>query len=470
MAVSRLKTWSSGETLTASDLNAEFNNILNNGEDLAWPATQAKDMDGQQILLDGDQDTHITSDTDDRIDFAVGGFDGVRIDGTTASSVNGLDLITRATGVAPEVASRGEANIGMELHDSNGNEVLILGSTASAVNEITITNAATGNPPVLSTTGETNVGLTITPAGTGDTTISTGDLTVSAGNLTVSAGDLALSEGNAAFTSTDAGAGEGPRLTLDRNSASPAASDLIGVIRFRGRDSGANIADYAGLFSEITTATDTSEDGKLTIRTLGGGANQDLVIDSGKMALPGATNGVTNLAAGEINAVGVYDDDNQIHALQDGLGTEAATTSGTEHDFTSIRADARRITIMFEGVSLSGTDDILVQIGDSEGFETTGYVSTAGTFTAAAQAISTSTSGFILRVGVAADAFSGQMVLTCSDSTNNTWIESHSGTKQTTTVNVGGGHKSLSATLDRIRITRSGTDTFDAGAVNILVE
>ena len=87
MSVSRIKTWIV-ETLTASDLNAEFNNILNNGEDLGWPATKAKDLDGQQLILDADQDTHITADTDDQIDFATGGTDRVRM------TSDGLDVVS----------------------------------------------------------------------------------------------------------------------------------------------------------------------------------------------------------------------------------------------------------------------------------------------------------------------------------------------------------------------------------------
>ena len=61
--------------LTASDLNAEFNNILNNGEDLGWPATKAKDLNGFELILDADADTSITADTDDQIDFRIGGTD-----------------------------------------------------------------------------------------------------------------------------------------------------------------------------------------------------------------------------------------------------------------------------------------------------------------------------------------------------------------------------------------------------------
>ena len=87
MSVSRIKPWIV-ETLTASDLNSEFNNILNNGEDLAWPATKAKDFDGQKLTLDSDADTSITADTDDQIDFETGGTDRVKITNT------GLDVIS----------------------------------------------------------------------------------------------------------------------------------------------------------------------------------------------------------------------------------------------------------------------------------------------------------------------------------------------------------------------------------------
>ncbi len=74
MALARIKNWIV-ETLTASDLNAEFNNILNNGEDLAWPATKAKDLDGQELIFDADGDTSLTASTDDLLDFKIGGVD-----------------------------------------------------------------------------------------------------------------------------------------------------------------------------------------------------------------------------------------------------------------------------------------------------------------------------------------------------------------------------------------------------------
>lgn len=65
--------------LSASDLNSSFSQVFDNGEDLGWPATKAKDFDGQELILDSDADTSITADTDDQIDYRVGGRDVMRM-------------------------------------------------------------------------------------------------------------------------------------------------------------------------------------------------------------------------------------------------------------------------------------------------------------------------------------------------------------------------------------------------------
>jgi len=107
LAVSRSKTWISGEILSASDLNQEFNNILSGGESLGWPATKAKDLDGQQLILDADADSHFTADTDDRLDLALAGTDLFRWLGTVATPVNGLDWVASAAGSAVQVQAVG---------------------------------------------------------------------------------------------------------------------------------------------------------------------------------------------------------------------------------------------------------------------------------------------------------------------------------------------------------------------------
>ena len=153
-------------------------------------------------------------------------------------------------------------------------------------------------------------------------------------------------------------------------------------------------------------------------------------------------------------------------------GTVQATTSGTEFDFTGIPSGVNRITVILDQVSLSGTDSLLIQIGDSGGIEATGYVSASsminGTNTCA---VTGSTVGYIIRGTVATLQISGMAIL--ARITGNVWIaqgvfaSSVGGSDRTLHT---AGTKTLSAELDRVSITRSGTDTFDNGQVNIFYE
>ena len=54
------------------------------------------------------------------------------------------------------------------------------------------------------------------------------------------------------------------------------------------------------------------------------------------------------------------------------LGT-SQTASGTQVDFTGIPTWAKKVTILFDGISLNGTAQLRVQLGDSGGIETSGY-------------------------------------------------------------------------------------------------
>lgn len=73
--------------------------------------------------------------------------------------------------------------------------------------------------------------------------------------------------------STDAGATAGPELVLDRQSASPAAADVIGKVTFRGKDDAGNAEDYASIEARISDPTSTSEDSYFAlVRKLAGAA------------------------------------------------------------------------------------------------------------------------------------------------------------------------------------------------------
>ena len=154
------------------------------------------------------------------------------------------------------------------------------------------------------------------------------------------------------------------------------------------------------------------------------------------------------------------------------LGTEVASTSGTAIDYTGFPTGVRRITIMFSGASTSGNDSWLVQIGDSGGFENTGY-SACGSVLDTGVITASSTAGFIIRTANSARVSSGVMTISLENSTAFTWVSSHAlmDTAAATAVLVGAGSKSLSAELTQIRITTTGgTNTFDAGVVNISYE
>ena len=151
-------------------------------------------------------------------------------------------------------------------------------------------------------------------------------------------------------------------------------------------------------------------------------------------------------------------------------GTAVASTSGTSIDFTGIPSWVKRITVLFSLVSETANGDFLIQLGDSGGVETTGY-DAAGSTTTAGAATSTSTAGFIMRTTGASDETSGQMVICLLKSSTNLWASSHAMGTVSAATRYGGGSKSLSATLDRVRITTpGGVATFDVGTVNILYE
>ena len=151
------------------------------------------------------------------------------------------------------------------------------------------------------------------------------------------------------------------------------------------------------------------------------------------------------------------------------LGTAVASTSGTSIDFTGLPSWIKRITVMFSGVSTSGTSSYLVQIGAGS-ITNTGYKSTSAF--GGSGSVTASTTGFLACSNVsAAGLFSGHMVITTIGS--NIWVESAIIMADTVsaTGTFGSGTVTLSGTLDRVRITTvNGTDTFDAGSVNILYE
>jgi hypothetical protein len=151
------------------------------------------------------------------------------------------------------------------------------------------------------------------------------------------------------------------------------------------------------------------------------------------------------------------------------LATAQNSTSGTAIDFTGIPSWVKKITVMFNGVSTNGSSIALVQLGAGT-IISTGYACGAGQL-GAPNVYTSYTAGFGLTVGGAAvNTLYGKAEVRLI--TGSTYLCS-----SRVVTSLGGGHAysdgsiTLSGTLDRVRITTAnGTDTFDAGSINILYE
>jgi len=147
-------------------------------------------------------------------------------------------------------------------------------------------------------------------------------------------------------------------------------------------------------------------------------------------------------------------------------GTTQASTSGTSIDFTGIPSWVKRITVMFSGISTNGTSLFMVQVGNGSVIST-GY---AGAYYRTNTTNGSHSTGFIISgTQTAATLCYGQITLFLLGS--NTWVESSSLGTNASDCTFSAGSIALAGALDRVRITTvGGTDTFDAGSINILYE
>lgn len=350
---------------------------------------------------------------------------------------------------------------------------LIFGAGLSVVDK-TITVSGVGLGDVTGPMSSTDEAIARYNGTTGKIIQSSGAFIDDSGNLTANnfsgsssgtnTGDQTNITGNAETVTTINGRlanGTGTTLSGSGTSGSPYT---VGV------NTSQNIATLSNLTSNgfVTTSS-----GNGTLSVTAGTGSGSVVRDTGA-TFSGATittssiNGVTPTTAGSagqfLNGAGSYAD--RVVA-----GT-SQTATGTAIDFTSIPSWVKTITISFAGVSTNGTSNMLFQLGDSGGVENSGYLGTGASQSGGGSTYTNFTAGFGVPDIVAAGVYHGSVVLTLISAAAFTWAASG----QLGTSNAGGiytitGSKSLSATLDRVRITMAnGTDTFDAGVINILYQ
>lgn len=150
--------------------------------------------------------------------------------------------------------------------------------------------------------------------------------------------------------------------------------------------------------------------------------------------------------------------------------TAKASTSGVAVQFPDIPSWVRRITVGINGVSTSGAANILVQLGTGGTPTTSGYVGDSVFSWASGIVPVSSTAGIPIFNNSSGYNHYGQLVFT--NISGNTWLASGqfvtTGTQGST---ISGGVVTLSGVLNYLRVvTANGTDTLDAGSINLLYE
>jgi hypothetical protein len=149
-------------------------------------------------------------------------------------------------------------------------------------------------------------------------------------------------------------------------------------------------------------------------------------------------------------------------------GTAVASTSGTSIDFTSIPSWVKRITVMFNGVSIS-TSQFLIQLGTSGGVTATGYNGGSTRFASTTLASATNTTGAYY-VNNTATTYSGATVFTNITGNSWTWMGQLGTPSAAEFTVITSGGVTLGSALTSVRITIVGVATFTAGTINIMYE
>jgi hypothetical protein len=250
------------------------------------------------------------------------------------------------------------------------------------------------------------------------------------------------------------------------------AGDTSGTVTLQAPAvAGSTILSLPSTTGTVLTTTSGTATLATTANNLAGGGANTVVYQSAS----GTTAYLTNGTTGQLLTATTSGAPTWSAAPTSGftLGTPVATTSGTSIDFTGIPSGVKQIVINFKEVSTNSVSPYLIQIGDSGGIETTGYLGRAVYFDSGGSAqFDNSTAGYLNRVNITSGTAvfaSGSITLTLENATSFTWVAT--GTlfdTQASYLSFNAGNKSLSAVLDRVRITTvSGTATFDSGEINI---
>jgi len=353
--------------------------------------------------------------------------------------------------------SRGEANIWLggstykfKLADANDVEIWTVDNISAPTSGVS--PALSGNVTI--DTNSSSPALKITQTGTGyalrvqdstdpDATSTVIDNTGKIGIGTISPSELLdVSGGNLVFTSS--GGTAYAKITPGASDTTISAEGARTLTLSANSVTGASISTSGVLTASVSLSTDTINE-----KTSTAGVTIDGVLI--KDSLIGA----------------------QYRPIT--VATTQATSGSSPVDFNDIPSWVRRITVVFDSVSVDiTTTGVTVQLGTgtsgSPAFVTSGYTGTSAQLPNGAAIVATNiSSGFYSTIAVAAYALSGLMTITRQGSSNLYAASWAFGTNSAASI-VGGGVVTLGAVATQLRIDPVGVANFDAGSVNIFYE
>ncbi len=375
-------------------------------------------------------------------------------DGASGDARNMFILATGTPGGAREIQVPTNRKLYFVTNDSDGAvTVKVLGQTGVVVPvgasmALRINPAGTDVGPALTYQASMTLGTALAAAsgGTGYSSYAVGDL-LYADTTTTLAKLAAVATGSVLRAK---GVGTAPAweqvdLTTDVTGVLPAANGGTGLSD-PGSTGNVLRSDGAGAWtsSALASATDTAE-GLVELATT---AEIEAGTDTTRAITPAGLRGGMIVSPGP----GGY-----------------VASGAAQIDITPIPSWVRRITVTFEDVSTNGNNKIDIQIGDAGGIETSGYVgSNSNTSTGVAASLYVG-HAFEIRYSGGAAQYSGAFTLIKAYTAGNLWIGTgmHA-TGATANVIFSAGRKTLSQTLDRLRISAGGN--LITGIVNIMYE
>lgn len=266
-------------------------------------------------------------------------------------------------------------------------------------------------------------------------------LTVTTINTANGSTDLTFGTGNTSAGKVVINSGGGLVLYQNSSSNSFVANSTATMLQV----SGANAVVANSTVTQIQVAGSNTIVANSTVTTLAVGGTTGLTVNT-TAAVFGGT---------------VADSTATLRPLV--LMTAVTLTTQSTVDFTGIPSWVKRIVFIYYGISLNGTDVPLVQLGTSGGIVSSGYQSYNS------DTARTSTAGIILGGATSTDTRYGTLEIVNQD--GNKWLATGIGSFSSS-LNEGRtiGYINLGATLTQLRLSRTGTNTFDAGSINVIYQ